>query len=876
MPDHPIFTVGGTVQAGGGIYLPRPADDELLAHCLAGDFCYVLTARQMGKSSLMVRTAERLREQERRAVIIDLTGIGTTLQAEQWYLGIIDKIVEQLDLDIDYRAGWEKHAHLGATQRLTRFLRDELLAALSEPLVIFIDEIDTTLSLPFSDDFFAAIRACYNARSTDPAYKRLSFVLLGVATPGDLIRDPQRTPFNIGTRIDLTDFTLEQATPLAEGFNLPNQQSKITTLKSVLSWTNGHPYLTQRLCRALIEHASPTGTRARQGRGAGGEGEWNETSIAQVVEQTFFGEKSKQDTNLGFVRDMLTLRAPDVRKVLQAYAKVRAGKKVKNEEQSLVVSHLKISGVVREQDGFLAVRNRIYEHTFDQAWVKKSMPSSVPLRLAWASSIVAVIALLVAGYFGYQELTLSDAARAARFETRFAESTTPAGQLDNLAGLIRLADGAYADRARALFNSLDPQNQAALFTEVRNPEAQATLARNVYQYIFAKTNLENVFETDLPGKMSLAVNTADPSLANEISLWHEGRMALANQDYYGAFNKLDSARSINPDNHVLWVDLARTRLGLNKETDYPEILTLLEQSVQKDEQRIVSVLVRQLLNTSGSFGSYWQEHITEYPGLEIFKTAMVVIPAGSFEMGSDPETALAECQKYRDDCQLDWYQNEAPIHTVTLDAFEMDIYEVTNAEYALCVAAGVCSPPDFSGSSTRDSYYGDPAFDSYPVIAITWFQADTYCSWRGARLPTEAEWEYAARGGLEGQNYPWGNVFEDGQANFCDTNCSQDWANKDINDGYPDTSPVGSYPPNAYGLYDMAGNVWEWTADWYSAEYYATVEDGVFNPLGPAEGEIRVLRGGSWNDNPNVLRVSVRYRNLPSNWSSYNGFRCVR
>ena len=304
MPDHPIFTVGGTVQAGGGIYLPRPADDELLTHCLAGDFCYVLTARQMGKSSLMVRTAERLREQERRAVIIDLTGIGTTLQAEQWYLGLIDEIIEQLDLEIDYRAWWEKYAHLGATLRLSRFLHEELLSALPEPLVIFIDEIDATLSLPFSDDFFAAIRACYNARSTDPAYKLLSFVLLGVATPGDLIRDPQRTPFNVGTRIDLTDFTLEQAMPLADGFNLPNQQSKIPsgraveTLKSVLDWTGGHPYLTQRLCRALLD-ANRTA--------------WDEAAVAEVVEQTFFGEKSKQDGNLQFVRDMLTRRAPDVR-----------------------------------------------------------------------------------------------------------------------------------------------------------------------------------------------------------------------------------------------------------------------------------------------------------------------------------------------------------------------------------------------------------------------------------------------------------------------------------------------------------------------------------------------------------------------------------
>ena len=869
MPDHPIFTVGGTVQAGGGIYLPRPADDELLRHCLDGDFCYVLTARQMGKSSLMVRTAERLEAAGTRAVIIDLTRLGTTLQADQWYLGLLDELVEQLDLEVDYKAWWETHAHLGPTHRLGRFLRESVLDALDSPLVIFIDEIDTTLSLSFSDDFFAAIRACYNARSTDPAYKRLSFVLLGVATPGDLIRDPQRTPFNIGQRIGLTDFNFKQALPLAEGFDLPPALAA-QVLKWVLDWTGGHPYLTQRLCRALLENPPLPPVEGR------GEGEWNETSIAEVVEQTFFGEKSKQDGNLGFVRDMLTLRAPDVRKVLQAYAKVRAGKKVKNEEQSLVVSHLKISGVVREQDGFLAVRNRIYEHTFDQAWVKKSMPSSVPLRLAWASSIVAVIALLVAGYFGYQELTLSDAARAARFETRFAEATTPAGQLDNLSGLIKLADGAYASRAISLFQRMSQTEKLALFENVRDENDQLLLARQVYQRIYTgpPTPEGQQEQDDLMRAIGKSVRNADPPLESEIEDWLEGRLELANGNDMGAINKFNYALGSARANPAILLDLARAYVGQDK---YENALQTLIEAAEADPQRIITIQARQLLNVQTGFGAYWQTQRENYPEFaKRIEVPMAEILPGSFQMGSNPETARAECQKYYDSCDIGNYQDEAPIHTVTLDAFEMDIYEVTNAEYALCVAAGVCSPPDFTGSYTRDSYYGDPAFDNYPVIYVTWFQADTYCSWRGARLPTEAEWEYAARGGQEGQNYPWGNVFEDGQANFCDTNCSLEWGNKDINDGYPDTSPVGSYPPNGYSLYDMAGNVWEWTADWYSAEYYATVEDGIFNPLGPAEGEYRVLRGGSWYSFPFDLRVSNRSRDVPSNGDDYLGFRCSR
>ncbi len=249
---------------------------------------------------------------------------------------------------------------------------------------------------------------------------------------------------------------------------------------------------------------------------------------------------------------------------------------------------------------------------------------------------------------------------------------------------------------------------------------------------------------------------------------------------------------------------------------------------------------------------------------------MRVIPAGTFQMGGDPATALAECQKYRDDCQLDWYQDESPVYTVPLEAFEMDKYEVTNALYQACVEAKACTPPHETKSYTRASYYGDSAFNNYPVIYVDWNQSKAYCKWRGAHLPTEAEWEYAARGGLQSQNYPWGDVFEDGQANFCDTNCSLDWANKDINDGYPDTAPVGSYPPNGYGLYDMAGNVWEWTNDWYDAYPGNTIENSDYGMT------YRVVRGGSWYDLPNVLRVSDRNRNTPDVRGIVLGFRCAR
>jgi formylglycine-generating enzyme required for sulfatase activity len=253
---------------------------------------------------------------------------------------------------------------------------------------------------------------------------------------------------------------------------------------------------------------------------------------------------------------------------------------------------------------------------------------------------------------------------------------------------------------------------------------------------------------------------------------------------------------------------------------------------------------------------------------------MVLVPAGPFTMGSDADVALAECQKFQLECQRSWFEDEEPVRRVTLDAFYIDQYEVTNARYAACVEAGACDPPAETSSWTQESYYGNPEYDDFPVIYMSWEQARSYCEWRGDRLPTEAEWEKAARG-TDGRIYPWGNTFEGNRLNFCDTNCYESWANKDYDDGYADTAPVGSYPNGVspYGMYDMAGNVWEWVADWYDADYYATAPS--HNPPGPDDGERKVVRGGSWYLHDYGARSATRLTNEPGRQSIPNGFRCA-
>lgn len=250
--------------------------------------------------------------------------------------------------------------------------------------------------------------------------------------------------------------------------------------------------------------------------------------------------------------------------------------------------------------------------------------------------------------------------------------------------------------------------------------------------------------------------------------------------------------------------------------------------------------------------------------------AMVYVPAGSFSMGSTEDQindTMRLCDSYGRSCNRETFTDEEPLHTVTLSSFWFDQTEVTNEQYSLCVAAGNCTPPAQYSSYKYSPYYNNPLYADYPVIYVNWYQAGQYCEWAGARLPKEAEWEFAAEG-PQGVLFPWGNTFDGKRLNYCDVNCDRDWPDKNVNDGYGDTAPVGSYPTDASwcDAHDLGGNVWEWVEDRYL--YYESSEE-------PSPGR-RVVRGGTWHLGPDSARCANRDHHTPETTHPSVGFRCVR
>ena len=353
---------GGSLPKNSPSYVKRIADSELEKALKKREFCYVLNSRQMGKSSLGVRVMSKLQAEGKICVFIDLIGKEAQITVEQWCAGIVLNIVEDCQLEFDWRNWWREHRDLLAPmQRLSLFIKEVLLTKVKLDIVIFIDEIDRLLNYSFSDDFFVLIRSCYQKRQFDPDYFRLTFALFGVAAPRNLVENINCSPFNLGKRIHLQGFTPEEAKPLMRGFADRVERPK-ETLAEILRWTAGQPFLTQKICQLVTEIDSA-----------------NKLDIANIIEKRLIENWQAQDEpeHLRTIQNRLCSNPDKTICLLSLYQNILQNTIV-TEDNSIEQIELFLSGLVVARKGRLEVNNPIYAKVFNLTWIKKQLTDLRP------------------------------------------------------------------------------------------------------------------------------------------------------------------------------------------------------------------------------------------------------------------------------------------------------------------------------------------------------------------------------------------------------------------------------------------------------------------------------------------------------------------
>ncbi|RCJ26554.1 hypothetical protein A6S26_14210 [Nostoc sp. ATCC 43529] len=369
------YKVGGSLNANHRTYVVRKADGQVFELLKGGEYCFVFNSRQMGKSSLRVQAIKKFKAIGIKCASIDLTILGSHTSAEKWYKGFANQLLSSFEIDdVDFNSWWLQHDSWTEIQRLNLLLESLVLNKFSSDIIIFIDEIDSLIKTKFKDDFFALIRACYNLRAESPKYERLTFCLLGVATPGDLIQERERTPFNIGSSIELTGFSFAEAKDAL----IPGLADKVehpeTVLENVLKWTAGQPFLTQKLCNLIVQ-----------------ETENKYLNVNELVQNYIIDNWEAQDEpeHLRTIRDRLLRNEQKASRLLGLYQQVLHSSKNVLVDSSHEQTELRLSGLVVKQDGYLKVYNPIYQAIFNQVWLRQELDKLRPYSEAinnWLNS----------------------------------------------------------------------------------------------------------------------------------------------------------------------------------------------------------------------------------------------------------------------------------------------------------------------------------------------------------------------------------------------------------------------------------------------------------------------------------------------------------
>ena len=354
---------GGSLTRDDPTYVERQADAILHRELLAGNFCYVLTSRQMGKSSLRIRTQAKLQNDNVKCISIDLSSIGNQSE-DKWFRGIAYRLLKKLDLpkDSSWKEWWAEHDFLAPSQLLRELIDEILLASEEQNIILFFDEIDAVLGLSFNtDNFFSIIRSFYNSRVDNPKYQRLTFCLLGVSSPNELIKEQFCTPFNIGVAITLNGFRLEEAkTSLLKGLE-NNVEDAEQTLAEIIHWTGGQPYLTQKICHIVVNHIHDNSA--------------SESCTVENLIRTFIIQDWEANDNPPHLRPIISKLISHNEKtirLLNLYRDILLHRKVKPRHNSCA-AELILSGLIIQVQDSLQINNLIYQEVFNLEWAEKTL-----------------------------------------------------------------------------------------------------------------------------------------------------------------------------------------------------------------------------------------------------------------------------------------------------------------------------------------------------------------------------------------------------------------------------------------------------------------------------------------------------------------------
>ncbi|MEG4942662.1 AAA-like domain-containing protein [Microcoleus sp. F4-D5] len=558
MKDY-SYQIGGSLTTNAPTYVERQADSQLYEALKRGEFCYILNSRQIGKSSLLVRTFHRLQAEGFQCSTIDLTRIGSeNITPLQWYKGIVGDLWRSFNLlgKVNLKTWWQEQEEVSLLQRLSQFIEEVLLAEFpQERILIFVDEIDSILSLDFAvDDFFALIRYCYNQRTLNLEYNRITFAIFGVATPSDLIADKNRTPFNIGVAIDLDGFTIEEASPLALGFQGKVERSQ-TILKAILTWTNGQPFLTQKVCK-IVDLALQKAVSENSIPPVGTEAFWVENLVRSHIINNW--ESQDEPEHLKTIRDRILRNEQRAGRLLGIYQQILQGVAVPTDDSRDQIELL-LSGLVVKQAGLLKVKNLIYQEVFNLEWVEKQLRELRPYSQtfeAWIASKQTDSSRLLRGQ------ALTDAqiwAQGKSLSDLDYQFLAASAEIDRR----EVQQALEAERAKEVEARLDQEKRATRLQQMLLGTVISALQKSRLSEIEAlATSSEALFTTEqkldalvaaIKAKRKLQqLGMANPELENRVQL-------LLEQAVYGAteFNRLSGHQAtafrlaISPDGETI-------------------------------------------------------------------------------------------------------------------------------------------------------------------------------------------------------------------------------------------------------------------------------------------------------------------------------------